>query len=355
MHDLYEELEVSRAASAEAIRGAYKHLVQKWHPDRHPEDREIAEQKTRALNEAYGVLSDPELREEYDNWLRSQCEQFDQPDTVEETQFEDEVGVEEAPYAAPMDVRSAAIFHRMFVWMFIAFFAIGILFEDVIEKYVVVYYAMFSVPVFGMARALKKNAWVWGAFGVVPMLGWILGAILINQCSKLFPQHGLKARFFGGTRPLTADEAVKQKMGQSSSGSTIFGWTFVALGIVALASIALAIALPAYQDYKRRTLATEQKGSTPQAPTSAAVARSMDHPIGRTEAEHNRQYDEMLGQLEARYAPANPRSANFSREFIVELEARIRAYESQGAPGVEALQQATMDLAGVRLYIPPAR
>lgn len=68
----YEILEVSPTASPEAIRGTYKFLTQKWHPDRNPDQRELAEQITKALSAAYFVLSDPIRRRQYDKTLGDQ-------------------------------------------------------------------------------------------------------------------------------------------------------------------------------------------------------------------------------------------------------------------------------------------
>ena len=65
----YDTLEVSPKASLEAIKGAYRFLCQKWHPDKNPQGRAEAEQVTRSLNEAYAVLSDPERRAAYDALL----------------------------------------------------------------------------------------------------------------------------------------------------------------------------------------------------------------------------------------------------------------------------------------------
>jgi len=62
----YENLQVLESASIEVIRGAYKHLSQKWHPDKHPNDREHAERVIKIINSAYFVLSNPERRKEYD-------------------------------------------------------------------------------------------------------------------------------------------------------------------------------------------------------------------------------------------------------------------------------------------------
>lgn len=59
----YEELEVSRNASQEVIRAAYKNLVQRYHPDKN--NGETHERLAR-ITEAYRVLSDPEARKKYD-------------------------------------------------------------------------------------------------------------------------------------------------------------------------------------------------------------------------------------------------------------------------------------------------
>jgi len=68
----YDNLQVTRTASDEVIRGAYRYLCQKWHPDKHPHDREKAERTTKLLNEAYRVLSDPDRRRQHDEWIAAQ-------------------------------------------------------------------------------------------------------------------------------------------------------------------------------------------------------------------------------------------------------------------------------------------
>eukprot|EP00927_Polykrikos_kofoidii_P032244 TRINITY_DN27530_c0_g1_i1.p1 TRINITY_DN27530_c0_g1~~TRINITY_DN27530_c0_g1_i1.p1 ORF type:complete len:1263 (+),score=214.78 TRINITY_DN27530_c0_g1_i1:33-3791(+) len=64
--DHYTELEVADDADETMIKKAYRKLVLKWHPDKHPEDRDIAETKIRAINNAYETLSNGTKKEAYD-------------------------------------------------------------------------------------------------------------------------------------------------------------------------------------------------------------------------------------------------------------------------------------------------
>lgn len=63
--DYYKLLEVDYDASDEDIRSNYRKLALKWHPDKHKGDNDVTA-KFQEINEAYGVLSDPEKRLEYD-------------------------------------------------------------------------------------------------------------------------------------------------------------------------------------------------------------------------------------------------------------------------------------------------
>ena len=65
--DYYEVLGVSKDASADDIKRAYRKLAKMYHPDMHPGDTE-AEEKFKEANEAYEVLSDDEKREKYDRY-----------------------------------------------------------------------------------------------------------------------------------------------------------------------------------------------------------------------------------------------------------------------------------------------
>ncbi|MCR5552021.1 MAG: molecular chaperone DnaJ [Oscillospiraceae bacterium] len=65
--DYYEVLGVSRDASQEDIKKAYRKLAKECHPDQHPDDKD-AEARFMELNEANEVLSDPDKRARYDRF-----------------------------------------------------------------------------------------------------------------------------------------------------------------------------------------------------------------------------------------------------------------------------------------------
>jgi molecular chaperone DnaJ len=63
--DYYRILGVSRGASDETIKKAYRKLVFEHHPDRNPDSKE-AEARIREINAAYEIVGDPEKRRSYD-------------------------------------------------------------------------------------------------------------------------------------------------------------------------------------------------------------------------------------------------------------------------------------------------
>ena len=65
--DYYELLEVSRDASADDLKKAYRRLARQYHPDANPDDP-AAEAKFKEISEAYAVLSDDDARARYDRF-----------------------------------------------------------------------------------------------------------------------------------------------------------------------------------------------------------------------------------------------------------------------------------------------
>lgn len=72
--DYYEVLGVSKNATAEELRKAYRKMAIKYHPDKNPGDKE-AEEKFKEAAEAYDVLSNPQKRARYDQFGHSMGQQ----------------------------------------------------------------------------------------------------------------------------------------------------------------------------------------------------------------------------------------------------------------------------------------
>jgi DnaJ family protein B protein 4 len=68
MDRYYTILGISKSASPEEIKKAFRTQALKWHPDRNPDQKELADQKFKEINEAYEVLSNPEKRKIYDQY-----------------------------------------------------------------------------------------------------------------------------------------------------------------------------------------------------------------------------------------------------------------------------------------------
>lgn len=87
--DYYSILGISKTASDEDIKKAYRKLARKHHPDLNPNDQE-AHKKFQQINEANEVLSDPEKRKKYDQYGKDwqHAEQFEQARRAQQAQQE---------------------------------------------------------------------------------------------------------------------------------------------------------------------------------------------------------------------------------------------------------------------------
>ncbi len=65
--DYYEVLGLKKEASVDEIKKAFRKKALQYHPDKNPDDK-VAEEKFKEVNEAYGILSDPDKKDKYDRF-----------------------------------------------------------------------------------------------------------------------------------------------------------------------------------------------------------------------------------------------------------------------------------------------
>ena len=96
MADYYNILGIERDADEKAIRGAFRRLARKYHPDLNKDDKD-AEARFKEVNEAHEVLSDPDSRKKYDAY----GERWKDADRIEERQR-----ASRTSYGSPFDFRT---------------------------------------------------------------------------------------------------------------------------------------------------------------------------------------------------------------------------------------------------------
>ena len=77
--DYYEILGVSKTATDDELKKAYRKMAKKYHPDANPDNKEAAEAKFKEVNEAYDVLSDPKKKKMYDQFGHAAFEVLSNP------------------------------------------------------------------------------------------------------------------------------------------------------------------------------------------------------------------------------------------------------------------------------------
>ena len=86
--DLYKVLGLDKKASQNDIKKAYRKLAMKYHPDKNPENKEVAANKFKEISEAYEILSDETKKRQYDqfgsaSFMNNGAQQFRHTDPQE--------------------------------------------------------------------------------------------------------------------------------------------------------------------------------------------------------------------------------------------------------------------------------
>ncbi len=137
MRNYYEDLGVHPTASPSEIHDAYRRLVTLYHPDKHEQNelRELALEKLKVVNEAYGILSSPHQREAYDE------------------RFFTTLPTDQEPEASSLDSKDQQTpFQRAFFW--IAAIACTTIVTRILRHVVA---SLFVIGLFGLWYVIRKN------------------------------------------------------------------------------------------------------------------------------------------------------------------------------------------------------
>ena len=93
----YEYMGLPTSATAAVIRKAFLKLSVRWHPDKNPNSVQKATRVFKKLNEAYDILRDENIRQQYDRFLQEQ-QQFQQWQSQQQDEFEQQQQSQQPPY-----------------------------------------------------------------------------------------------------------------------------------------------------------------------------------------------------------------------------------------------------------------
>jgi|GEM_PF-4346483 len=121
MKDYYQILQIPKNATAEEIKQAYRKMAVKYHPDKNDGDA-TAEEKFKAVNEAYRILSNPKKRHYYDNPQEAYQAQFRRSYLYRKIQFykkrQAEKNINREPHLVSM-IRNIALLTMLFISLYI--------------------------------------------------------------------------------------------------------------------------------------------------------------------------------------------------------------------------------------------
>jgi len=165
MKDYYQILGVSRNATEEEIKVAFRKLALKYHPDRNPHNKS-AEEKFKDINEAYSVLSDPDKRKNYDfqffesyNYEEYKKEEYRKNETTENVK--DSKNTDTLKRKSIYETKTFVIGSFIFLTLFMAFVTVA--------------------NVYGLGEAIKK---VWICFWICVGVGVMLYGKLEKPINK---------------------------------------------------------------------------------------------------------------------------------------------------------------------------